>query len=69
MDPLVDNKVFTGRLVYCICKLYSFKSGLIYVSPQVTIGPVSIGMEVQRNIDGDTPSREERANLSAVVYL
>ena len=37
---------------WCICKLYSFKSGLIEVSTQV---PVSIGEEVQRNTDGDTP--------------
>ena len=40
-----------------MCKHFSFKSGVISLSTQVTIEPVSIGVEMQLNNDGDTPSR------------
>ena len=37
------------------------------VSTQVPIGPVSIGVEVQRNTDGDTPSIE--ASNTMAFYI
>ena len=47
--------MFTGQLVYLQTLFLQIWTDLI--STQVIIGPVSIGVEVQRNTDGDTPSR------------